>query len=149
MSTTNNAYDERQIIERGKAFQIGFMTAVVLPLITFFATGVLEIKIEPLTLFSIQTTVPIMICMMALILKNAYDPVNKRVAPILCAIFSTIGLYLIIFSGVRVYQGVDSFIRDGVVTNTTGFVVVGLAMIDTGIVYLIRRSKDKKELTEE
>ena len=81
----DNNHDERQIIERGKAFQIGFMTAIVLSLVTYLLTGLFDIRISAMTVFGIQTTMPIMICMMAMILKNAYDPVNKRIAPIPCS----------------------------------------------------------------
>ena len=142
-------YDERQIIERGKAFQIGFMTAIVLSLVTFLVTGLFDIRISAMTVFGIQTTIPIMVCMMAMILKNAYDPMNKRVAPILCGIFSVLGLYLVLFSVGRVLLGQDSFLEGGAVTDTSGFIVVGLSMIGTGIVYLIRKRRNKKELTED
>ncbi len=145
----DNNHDERQIIERGKAFQIGFMTAIVLSLVTYLLTGLFDIRISAMTVFGIQTTMPIMICMMAMILKNAYDPVNKRIAPILSGIFSVLGLYLVLFSVGRVFLGQGSFVRDGVVTDTTGFIVVGMSMIGTGIVYLICKQRNKKELTEE
>ena len=145
----NGTFDERQIVERGKSFQIGFFTAILLSLAVFFATGVLDIRIESMTVFIIQTSLPIMVCMMAMILKNAYDPVNKRIAPILSGIFSVLGLYLVLFSVGRVFLGQGSFVRDGVVTDTTGFIVVGMSMIGTGIVYLICKQRNKKELTEE
>jgi hypothetical protein len=87
--------------------------------------------------------------MMALILKNAYDPVKQRNGRILCALFSFLGLYLIVFSVGRVLLGQESFLKDGVVTNNTGFLVIGLAMLDTGLVYLLRRYLDWKEMKEE
>jgi hypothetical protein len=145
----NDTFDERQIVERGKAFQIGFFTAILLSLAVFFATGVLDIRIEALTVFILQTSLPIMVCMMALILKNAYDPVKQRNGRILCALFSFLGLYLIVFSVGRVLLGQESFLKDGVVTNNTGFLVIGLAMLDTGLVYLLRRYLDWKEMKEE
>ena len=142
-------YDERQIIERGKASQIGFMTAIVLSLVTFLVTGMFDIQISAMTIFGIQTTMPIMVCMMVMILKNAYDPMNKHVAAILSGIFSVLGLYLVLFSVGRVLLGQDRFLEGGAVTDTSGFIVVGLSMIGTGIVYLIRKRRNKKELTEE
>ena len=145
----NGTFDERQIVERGKSFQIGFFTAILLSLAVFFATGVLDIRIESMTVFIIQTSLPIMVCMMAMILKNAYDPVKQRNGRILCALFSFLGLYLIVFSVGRVLLGQARFLKDGVVTNNAGFLVIGLAMLDTGLAYLIRRYLDWKEMKEE
>lgn len=149
MRAGNETFDERQMVERGKAFQIGFFTAIFLSLAVFFATSLLDIRMEAMTVFIIQTSLPIMVCMMTLILKNAYDPVKQRNSGILCALFSFLGLYLTVFSIGRVCLGQDSFLKNGVVTNNAGFLVIGLAMLDTGIVYLIRRYLNKKELRDE
>lgn len=149
MRTSKDIFDERQIIERGKAFQIGFFTAIFASLAVFLMTSVFEIRMEAMTIFMLQTSVPVMVCMMALILKNAYDPVNKQSGRILCTIYSLVGLFLIIFTVARVVSGKDSFVTDGIITNECGYVILGFTMANIGIVHLIRQYLNKKQLTEE
>lgn len=64
-----SAFDEKQILDRGKAFQTGFVAALLTICAIRFVTGVLGLRMTADARLLITIQIPLNICLVALMVK--------------------------------------------------------------------------------
>lgn len=141
-------YDERQLLYRGKAYQYGFFTALLMMLVAEFAVEVLEIKFETGVILGFCLLIPVAVCVMYMIVKNAYDEINESGGRYSTAFFLLAGLVMMVLTIVRILVGEWNIIRDGMITYTVVFLLAGLCWICIGATFLIKRYLEKRTDTE-
>lgn len=138
-------YDEKQLYDRGKCFQISLIVALLCIFVSFFVTDVLGIKISSYTIFSFCLCVPMGVCVILFILKDAFDHVNDNTVKffsILWCLFmfllSCLNLFQIMFGGESLW--LDISIAE-MIMCTFFFAIVA--------VYFIKKHLNNKKFKEE
>lgn len=149
MINKNCYFDEKQLIDRGKSFKYGFITAIMTLLVEYFCTSALNIKIDPFAEFLVLIWIPITVCFISFIVKNAYEGVNSRTGRIVCIIMGCCGLYLVIATIVEVIIRVEHLVVNGEISASFGHLFSGICLVIICITYCIRQYRNKKELAEE
>lgn len=145
----NNNYDEKQIIDRGKAFQYGFIAAMLTTCGVYFYTDALEFKMDSYAAFLIRLWIPITITFIALIVKDAYDGVNSTPGRIVFTIFGMAGLFLVGVSFMRIVSGKEAFLDSGTLTEVAGIIFSGICMIIVSIIYWVKQYLNSRKFIEE
>lgn len=138
-------YDEKQLADRGKAFQYGFIAAILTIMAVYFMTDILEVQISHTLAFLICMWVPLSVCTLALILKDAYEGVHSAFGQKISFIFGGAGLLVLIVSIVRMITGKEFIAHNGVVTDSIGHLFVGICMLVICIVYWIKQYQNRKK----
>ena len=141
-------FDEKQLVDRGKAFQFGFITAILTLCVVYLATDALGVVLSPYTTFLICLWIPLGECMIALILKDAYDGVNGRPGRTVMAVFVAVGLLLLVLTAAHLAGGQESLLEGGVVTDAAGHLLVGACMTAVGVVYWVRQYQIKRQFDQ-
>lgn len=144
-----NVFDEKQILDRGKAFQIGFAAALLTICAMQFAVSVLGLRIDAEARFLITLQIPLNLCLMMLIVKDAYECVNVSAGRAVMSIYGAAGLFILISTLVYLMQGKLRFLRNGYLTETIGHICTGGCMLLTCAVYWLHRYQNGKMLPEE
>lgn len=146
---SNNNYDEKQIIDRGKAFQYGFISALLTICAVYFITDVIGFKMSSYAIFLVILWIPIMITFIALIIKDAYDGVNCTSGRVILTILGIAGLCIIVMSALRIISRKETFIYSGMLTDSAGQIFSGICMIVISIVYWLKQYFNSKEFKNE
>lgn len=141
----NQNYDEKQLADRGKAFQYGFIAAILTIMAVYFITDIIEIQMNHTLAFLICMWVPLSVCTIALILKDAYDGVHSTVGQKMSFIFGAVGFLVLITTIVRMITGKESIVNNGVVTDSIGHLFVGICLLVICIVYRIKQYENRKK----
>lgn len=142
-------FDEKQLIDRGKAFQYGFLTAIAAIILNYFLNDMIEIKISPSTSFMFTLWVPLTICSIALIIKDAYDGVNSTMGMVGVSVFGFGGCFILVCSIIFLVTGKEVLIDNGMVTESVGHILNGVCMMTIGIVYWVKQYLNKKKFSED
>ncbi len=145
----NGDYDEKQLIDRGKAFQYGFFVAIFINLLSFFVQGVLEITMNTYGLFLINLWLPLTTCIIIMIIKEAYDGVNSTPGRVSLTVVGIAGLFLFLSSLKHLITGEEIFIENGVLTDLAGHILNGFCLILICLTYWIKNQNMKKKYEEE
>ena len=132
----NNHYDERQMRERGRAFQYGFFTMVIC-FAVYMILDVLELCLW-------ETSVGCMICMCAgvtvvvvtCIVRDAYERLNTKPGSVL--------LIFVIITVCNFFPGIRYWVRgelviNGILTFRAMNLVVGIMGLILFVVYAVKR----------
>jgi hypothetical protein len=138
-------FDEKQLIDRGKAFQSGFITAMITLLLVFLVTDTLGVSLSRYTTFLICLWLPLGECMVALILKDAYVSVNGAPGRVVMAVFAAAGLLLLALTAAHLMGGQEALLEDGAVTDTAGHLFTGVCMTAVSVVYWVRQHQIKQK----
>lgn len=150
MTKKNNKFDEKQILDRGKAFKIGFLASMITPAISYLIQDFIEINIDDYTTLLFMIWVPLTVCFISLILLNAYEGLQSSGGgKIFCTIFGFAGIFPVIFVLIDVLSGFNSFYQNGTITGSVGELFMGSCMIIISIVYWIKYLIDKKKFANE
>lgn len=142
-------YDEKQMQDRGKAFQAGFIAALVTTVALFFITDVVEIKIDSAALFSIQLWIPTTVCSVMAIVKDAYDGLNYSAGKRILTFLGVMGAVLLIMEAVFLFKGKESLIENGCITRALGDIVCGVCAVLLCVVYWVKRRRNRRDFAEE
>lgn len=142
-------FDEKQIYDRGKAFQLGFIAALVTTACLFFITDVFEIKTDSYAAFMIAIWIPITACSIALIVKDAYDSVNSAKGRLLLGIYGIAGSAIIILTAFELLTGTEKMVENGCITGVAGHLVAGLCMIVTAAIYWAKQYANAKKFSDD
>lgn len=138
-------FDEKQLIDRGKAFQSGFITAMITIVLVFLATDTWGVSLSRYTTFLICLWTPLGECMVALILKDAYDSVNGAPGRVIMTVFVATGLLLLALTAAHLMGGQETLLEAGVLTDTAGHLFTGICMTVVGVVYWVRQHQIKRQ----
>ncbi len=147
MKKTN--FDERQIIDRGKAFQIGFIVALVSIALVFLATDAFEFKIDTFTSFIVTIWTPMTACFIMLIAKDAYEGINQTGGRIIISVLGFCGVFMLISKIILLLTNRSYFIENGIITENIGHIFQGLCMTVIFIVYWVKQYINKKNYPDE
>ncbi len=110
------------------AFKYGFITAIMTLLVVYFCTSELNIKIDPFAEFLVLIWIPITVCFISFIMKNAYEGVNSRTGRIVCVIMGCCGLYLVIATLVEIITRVEPLVINGEISARFGHLFSGICL---------------------
>ncbi len=123
-------YDERQKLERGKAFQWGFfaciLTDAALCLLTIYG-----VEFAAYTLFIFAIWPPAAVCITQMILRDAYEGIQASGGKVAMTVSLLCGLLLVI----RTFTGGKELITGGVLANGAAILCTGLCLTLIGVVY--------------
>ena len=154
MSMMNNKnFDERQILARGKGFQIGFLVSLGMIVADLLAEDFLSndgfIGINVYSRAMLCIWIPILVVSVYFILNDAYEKINETGGRVLMGMFVFCGLFEIIITVVRVASGSVLFIENGVIGDTLGQIFTGAAMLAISVVYFVKLALNKKAFGDE
>lgn len=146
---SNNSYDEKQLIDRGKAFQYGFIAAIFTIGVMYFITEGIELEISSYASFLITLWLPLTVCFITLIIKNAYDGVNTTSGRSVLTLFGIAGLFLVSISVLHIATGAETLLYEGKVSDTFGHLFNGICMIIICLIYWIKQYHNSKKFKDE
>lgn len=145
----NNNYDEKQIIDRGKAFQYGFIAAMLTICGVYFYTDALEFKMDSYAAFLIRLWIPITITFIVLIVKDAYDGANSTPGRIILTVLGMAGLFLVGVTVIRIVSGKEVFLDSGTLTDSAGRIFSGICMILVSIIYWVKQYLNSRKFKDQ
>ncbi len=149
----NNDFDERQKIERGKAFQYAFLTGVFILLIIDFLDCVLEVcRFDTHSIFMITFWISSAVFFSISILKDSFSTAgNEKASKIILMFYLLAGclmLIILIREIISEAEMVDEisnfFIRSGSLNPHISSMVCSLSMLEISVVGIIKNFKDLK-----
>ena len=141
-------YDERQILARGKAYGYGFITAILTFVLIYVIQDAAGIGLDSVTVLDAGIWLPLTVCMLTMILKDAYDYVGSTYGRTALSLYGIAGVFLLGYSLYEVFFVGQSFYWDGMVTAQAGHLLMGCCMVFIGVVYWIKQFLNKKEEEE-
>jgi hypothetical protein len=139
------SFDEKQMFDRGTSFRIGFITSLCMTALNFFVTDVFEISIDKYASFLIMIWVPLTVCSVLLILKDAYSGKDSARGNFFFLIYGAAGLFIILYSLFEIFSRGDSLIKAGVVTSIAGRLAEGICILLTCIIYFAKQFYNSKK----
>ncbi|MCD7917865.1 MAG: hypothetical protein LUF84_05350 [Clostridiales bacterium] len=137
-------FDERQRLERGRAFQWGFFACILtdgaLCLLTTYG-----VAFAPYTLFTFAIWPPATVCITQMILRDAYERVQASGGKIGMTVSLLCGLLLVM--SVLVWD--EALMTGGVLVNGAAFLCTGLCFVLIGVVYWCKQLWDWLRQKEE
>lgn len=143
-----NNFDERQLYERGKGFQYGFIAALVMILLNSFAEDS-NFIINTYSRFILCIWIPTTVCLVYFIIKDAYEGIKENSGNIAMGIFLVTGLILLAVVTVRLITGSAELLTDGIFGDWIGQIAYSVCMILISAVYFIKQHLDNKKDTED
>ena len=143
-------YDERQIMERGRAFQYAYLTMLGCLLLLYAVHGVTGLNISLHTMFSIPFWVSATVLHFHTVRRNAFDGLTGGwVSPVLAAVMLGAGLFITGLDLYKLFSGREQLVQAGMLTGLAGSMVSGLCMIVTGLVHWHYRRMNTRATQEE
>lgn len=142
-------FDERQNIERGKAFKWAFITAIASLFVFMIIEDALELcKFDTYSIFLITFWLSFAVCMTYLISKDAFDGINQTKNPngTLMIIYFIISIAMISMS-VFDFISTDTtnfFIENGIISHNISYIICASAMLEVAVAGVIKYFTDKK-----
>ncbi|MCC8099180.1 MAG: hypothetical protein LIO78_03820 [Clostridiales bacterium] len=137
-------FDERQKLERGKAFQWGFfaciLTDAALCLLTTYG-----VEFATYTLFIFTIWPPAAVCITQMILRDAYEGIQASGGKVAMTVALLCGLLLVI----RTFTRGEELITGGVLEDGAAFLCTGLCIALIGVVYWCKQLWDWLHQKEE
>ena len=146
---SSKVYDEKQLQDRGKVYQISFVTALLTIACAFFVTDVLEWNISSYALFLFCMWIPVAVCLILLIWKNAYEGVGSNAGRITLSVVGAGSVLMVVTSLWLLCSGEDALFRDGMLTDRAGTFFAGICMVIICCAYWLKQLYDRKRFTEE
>lgn len=144
-----NEYDEKQLLDRGKAYECSFIFALLLNLLCFFISEVLDISISPYSLFRVNFWLPITVCIIIMILKDAYDGVSSKPGKLVLTLFGISGFLSVLLCIIDLITGKESFLSDGILSDFTVEFIKSLCILTIGLTYWIKQYAIRKKFVED
>lgn len=142
-------FDEKQIFDRGRAFQAGFLAAIITTCATYFLTDVCGVSITSFSLFLISLWIPITVCFILLITKDAYEDVNSSIGKTILSIYGVAGLFILGSTLFSIFIGKEYFLKNGTFSDSLGHIVTAICMIITCVIYWVKRCINARKYRDE
>lgn len=142
--TRNKFYDERQTIERGKAFRNGYLSMSVMLLICYLGKDWFRWDLlDDFSIFMLCGCVPATIVSVTLIIKSAYDGISEGHNIVTALCLGASGVIMLFYVADSVVTG------NFTIYHNSGFVFLGSYLILISAVYIVKRSIDRNCEKEE
>ncbi len=150
MKWNREKYDERQILEQGRAFRWGFFAALMTFVLFYILQECLGLHIDGYTVFISGIWMPLSVCLILQIVKDAYDYVDSAAGRPIISAFGLVGLGVSGYTVLEAILGNEPLLyRDGMVTESTGRLVMGCCMVLVALVYWGKQLYNQKHREEE
>ncbi|MCD7840010.1 MAG: hypothetical protein LUG46_05200, partial [Erysipelotrichaceae bacterium] len=141
---SKKVYDEKQLIDRGTAFQYAFISSIILNVIIFILSYFIGIGMTESTQFLINLGVPIFVYMITVILKNVYDGTKPDGEKLNVSSLGGCGIALLILYLPDVVSGKALLFDNNVFSDNVGALFTGILMILIFVIYWIKNIQSKK-----
>lgn len=132
-------YDERQAIERGKAFRNGYISLVLAMFACFFIRECLEWNpVDNYSMLLLCLWISLSVVSVTLIVRNAYDGIYEGRNAVAVWVMGVAGTICLIYEVVSGIKGKFSFYHD------IGALFSGVCLVLIFTVYMVKRSTDRK-----
>ena len=151
MRNSSCDFDEKQLIDRGKAYQTSFFVSVATLGTLFLVTDLFEVPITRIALFMLALWIPITVCLVLLIFSDTYRGVHTPSwkANVISLAMALDGMALITLIVIDMVGGGTGPIENGGLTNATGYLVCGACLVVIGVTYWVKQHSDKRMLGDE
>ena len=150
MTKNNNNFDERQQLERGKAFQWSFITAVLLLAIYYLFEDGLEIcKFSTSFIFMTTFWIAFAVFSTIAVLCDAFNGINSKNSPIFGIIYGVVGLFILTVIVIEMLRNQSVMTNNTILSDDIAYIITGLSMLEIGAVFLIKYIKNKRNISEE
>ena len=151
MRNSSCDFDEKQLIDRGKAYQTSFFVSVATLGTLFLVTDLLEVPITRIALFMLALWIPITVCLVQLIFSDAYRGVHTPSwkANVISLAMGLDGMALITLIVIDMVGGGTGPIENGGLTNATGYLVCGACLVVIGVTYWVKQHDNKRKSRDE
>ena len=148
MRNRNCEYVEKQLIDRGRAYQTSFFVSLLTVFALFFVTDFLEVPIERRALFMLALWIPITVCLVLLIFSDAYRGVHTPSwkSSVISLAMGLDGMVLITLTVIDMFGGGTAPVENGGLTRPAGYLVCGAYLVVIGVTYWIKQRSDKRML---
>ncbi|MCD8127290.1 MAG: hypothetical protein LUD82_07530 [Clostridiales bacterium] len=124
-------YDERQKLERGKAFQWGFFACILTDAALCLLMTIYGVEFATYTLFIFAIWPPVTVCITQMILRDAFEKVRSSSGKVAVTVALLYGLLLV----VRILVPGEALMTGGVLANGAAILCTGLCLTLIGVVY--------------
>lgn len=132
-------YDERQTIERGKAFRNGYISVSAIVFVCYVGKDWFQWNLlDDFSMFMLCTCVPSAVVYVTLIVKNAYDGIYEGRSTVIAWCMGITGVFMLFVVADSVATG------NFTVYHNSGFIFLGSGMIIIAAVYIVKRSIDRR-----
>lgn len=131
-------FDEKQQLERGKAYRNGYFTLLALLLIDFFIKDALEITwLTNYSSFIIMFWISISVCEITMIVKDAYDGISNNYGRTILSLQGFLGLAILFMDIMYILSGKE------VISSMLSSLLMGVCCVIICSVYWIKVIRDK------
>lgn len=138
-------YDERQILERGKAFRRGYISLAVAMLVCFFIKDCFELNfMDDASVMLTCLWVSVVITSVTMIVKNAYEGIYEGRNAIVVSGMGVAGAFVVLTEIIKGLRGNFVFYSDA------GAISCGIGLLVIFTVYHVKKRQDRlKEIARE
>lgn len=141
-------YDEKQLQDRGKIYQISFFIAIMVFVAMYLVTGAAEIAVSEYTRLMVCLWVPVSVCIILMIAKNAYEGVGSTAGRVAAPVLGAAGIYQLVVNMIEMVQNRTGFWSDHMINDYVGSMLMGLCMVCVCAAYWIQYYRNKKKFAE-
>ncbi len=132
-------YDERQILERGKAFRNGYISLAVAMLVCYFInSGLNHSMIDDFSQLLFCIWVSIVVVSVTMIVRNAYDGIYEGRNAVVVWVMGAAGIFILFAEIIKWFRGTLTFY------SNAGTVFSGVSLLIICAVYSVKRQRDRK-----
>lgn len=145
-------YDERQLIERGKSYELGFVCAVLLLTIFYFLYRISDITLSAPFVIIVCLTISVTVCEMRMILTDSWVTSERPKEYLAFCFIWVLLLVLVVIVPIIKKPNLIEFLRDVATDPTNAYAfapAVALNRTVTYVTYYIKLYRDKKKLKAE
>lgn len=148
MTKNNENFDERQQIERGKAFQWAFITSFILLALFCIIENTFEIcQFSTYFIFITTFWISFSVFSTKVILTDAFYGIKEKASRVIFIIFGIAGLFMLVVDIIEILNG-ESLVTGNQLNDIVAIMIESVAMIEMFTISEVKRIKDKK-LAEE
>lgn len=142
-------YDEKQIYDRGKCFQVSLFVAIVCVFVSFFVTEVLGIAISSYIIFSFCMCIPMTVCIVLFILKDAFDNDKDNTAKFFLLIWCLFEFLIAVLNLSHIMFGDESLMKKDEISMIIVYMIPAICLIVIAVAYFIKKYLNKRSFDEE
>lgn len=145
-------YDERQLIEQGKSYEMGFVCAVLLLTIFYFLYRIADITLSAPFVIIVCLTISVTVCEMRMILTDSWVTSERPKEYLVFCFIWVLLLVLVVIVPIIKKPNLIEFLIDVATDPTNAYAfapAVALNRTVTYVTYYIKLYCDKKKLKAE
>lgn len=138
-------YDEKQVMDRRFAFQCAFFTSMLMLLFVYMLVSIFGIRINVHVGFIVCWWIPVFVCLIVMIVKDAFDCVHTGTGKIALTIIGFAGLILFVSTAIKVISGKELMFENGGITDSFSYLLSGACMIIICTAYWTKQYVNRKK----